>query len=473
MPVAVSDNDHINLQKNWESVLGLIEIQIGNRADFDAYLEETKAKSMQDGVLTVTAKNGFVAAWINQKVKSSLDRLATQVFGFEVKIEIETMAYVSSDVLVREGLAGDYSEWADVHLNRQKTALARDNAAKYPTLRDLTFDSFLRSECNAKAMDAALKVVEGPGTAFNPLTITAETGQGKTHLINAIANRLRENGENVVYLNGEEFVNQFVNETRRGTVGSLRDRYRGADALLVDGIERLAGRTGTLTFFLNLVEYLMSNQKQLVVTFNSAYAMERLGEEITSRLSGGLEIAIDPPDRELKRSVWLRRIAERKLPVDAGIIEDLIDRPARTVREILGGFARVEANYSLGHAAQSTAAPAITRAFVDDALRDRLAAPSPLLLSPETVLDAVATVFEINSSDLRKPGRGSRSVNSARDLAIYVIRNKCGLTTSETGNLMGGRPHSTVLASLNRYSERRKSDQQLAEAERRVERLLN
>ena len=94
-------------------------------------------------------------------------------------------------------------------------------------------------------MDAALSVANHPGSEFNPLTITAETGQGKTHLLNAIANKMRADGMNVICLTGEEFVDSFVKSSRSGNVASVRDRYRDVDALLIDGIERLIGKTGT------------------------------------------------------------------------------------------------------------------------------------------------------------------------------------------------------------------------------------
>lgn len=472
MPHDLSDDNVYDLQKKWKTTLGLVEVQIGNRADFNAYLKDTSPTSLEDGVLRVTVRNGFIAAWIRQRVMRSLRRFAAQVFGSEIKIELETMVYTSSDVLTREGLAGDYSQWADVRLSRHRAALARENARFFPAISDCTFDRFESSECNAKAMHAARSVADNPGTEFNPLTITAETGQGKTHLLNAIANEMRKAKMNVICLTGEEFVDSFVKSSRNGKVAAVRDRYRDVDALLVDGIERLIGKAGTQTFFLGIIEHLISTQKQLVFTFNSAYPIHELREEITSRLAGGLEIPIDPPDLELKRAILRRYATERKLTFRDDGFDFLAERVARTVRDILGNFARVNAEHTLGYAAQSASPPPITSAYVEEYLRDRLTSPVPHLPSPDQLLDAVAEVFVIDADALRRAGRGNRSVSSARDVAIYMLRERCGLTSSETGNLMGGRPHSTILAALDRYSDRRETDSQLTEAERRVERLL-
>ncbi len=290
---------------------------------------------------------------------------------------------------------------------------------------------------------------------------------------------MRQNNLNVVCLTGEEFVDNYVKSSRAGNVDLVRERYRGVDALLVDGIERLIGKAKTQSFFLNIVEHLISNQKQLVFTFNSSYPMLDLGEEITSRLAGGLEIPIQPPDFKLKRSLLNRYAKERHLDLAAEALDYLSNRVTRNVREIIGGIARVDAHLRFSNPTQSATQPtqavavsSVNLAVAIDAVRDRVSAPEPTMMVPEAVLDAVAGVFKIDVEELCRSGRGNRSVNAARDLAIYMLREKCGLTSSETGKLIGGRPYSTVLAALARYSERRQSDPQLGEAERRVERKL-
>ena len=473
MPDAQPHSSDRELQKRWDAVLGMVEVQIDNQADFNAYLADSVATSLDGGVLRVTVRNGFVAAWIRQRVMPGIRRFAAQVFGSEISIALDTMAYTPSDVLVREGLAGDYAQWADVRLSRHRDSMARENARTYPSDPNCTFDRFEVSVSNARALNAARRVVENPGNEFNPLTIASDTGQGKTHLLNAIANEMRKTQLNVVCLTGEEFVDSFVKSSQAGRVAGVRDRYRGADVLLVDGIEQLISKEKTQTFFLAVLEHLISNQKQVVVTFNTAYQIVELADEITSRLTGGLEVRIGEPDFHLMRAVVLRYATERGLgPLASHALDYLQDVTVRNVREIIGGIARVGARTKLGYVAETAGATTISREIFEDAWRDRISEPDGSLLPPDTVFDAVATVFNLSVDQLRRPGRGNRSLTSARDVTIYLLRDKCGLTSSETGVLMGGRPHSTILAALTRYSERRKMEPQLIEAERRVERLL-
>ncbi len=473
MPDAVSDRSESELQKKWNAVIGMVEVQIDNQADFNAYLADATATSLEEGVLRVTVRNGFVAAWIRQRVMAGIRRYAAIVFGQELKIELDTMAYTSSDVLIREGLAGDHAEWANARWNQHRASMARDNARAFPIDPHATFERFEPSVCNERALNAARGVASAPGTEFNPLTIASETGQGKTHLLNAIALELRGKELNVICLTGEEFVDSFVKASQIGGLASIRDRYRGADALLVDGIEQFIGKAKTQTFFLGVLEHLLSNRKQVAVAFNTSHDMNDLADEITSRLAGGLEVRIGEPDVDLMRAVIMRYARERRLnPIATDALDYLRDVTVRNVREIIGGIARVGAHTRLGYAAESSGTATITRAVFEDAWRDRVSAPDASLLPPEAVFDAVAQVFNVTPDQLRRRGRGNRSLTTARDVAMYLLRDNCGLTSSETGTLMGGRPHSTVLAALTRYSERRKSDPQSQEAERRIERLL-
>ena len=473
MPDAKSENSTNELQNRWRTVLGMVEVQIDNQADFNAYLVDTTATSLHEGVLRITVRNGFVAAWIRQRVMPSIRRFATQVFGRDIKIEIDIASYVSSDVLMREGLAGGHSEWANFRWNRHRAAMARDNARIFPGDRSCTFERFEASESNRRALNAAKSVTESPGIAFNPLTIASETGQGKTHLLNAMANEMRAAQMNVICVSGEAFVDGFVRASKNGNVAALRDRYRDLDALLLDGVERLIGKEKTQSFFLELVEHLLSNRKQVATTFNTAYPMNELQDEITSRLAGGLEVRIERPDYELVRSVILSYAKERGLrPLASDALDYLREVTVRNVREIIGGISRVNADTKLGYVSEASSVASISRSTFEGAWRDRIIEPDPGLSSPDAVLDAVAEVVGIDPDALRRPGRGNVRVSTARDLAVYMLREKSGLTSTMTGELMGGRQHSTILAALNRYSDRRKREPQLIDTEHRVEQLL-
>ena len=462
------------LRRRWKTVLGMVEVQIGNEADFDAYLAKSAVSGFSDGVLRVVVQNGFIAVWISQRVMGALRRCAAEVFGREVTIELDTMPYRSGAELARDGLAGDVGEWARTHERRHRESQALESARMFPTNRRQTFERFEVSDCNRGACNAALQVVADPGVEFNPLTLTGDAGQGKTHLLNAIANAARKTRRNVVILTGEEFVDAFVKASRKGNVDILRERLRGAEILLVDGVERLIGKAKTQAFFLHVVEHLMSQQRQVVMSFNSAYPMGELGVEIGSRLAAGLEMRLDAPDEALMRQVLGRFAEERNLRIDDAAFAYLREVVVGNVREIIGGITRADAErrFTAGSAGVAESASPVGYAEIREALTDRLSVPDPSLPSPDEVLRAVAGEFGLDVAQLRRPGRGNRALSTARDVAIYLLRERCGMTSTETGKLMGGRPHSTILASLKRYEARREVDTGLAGLEGRVLRAV-
>ena len=472
MPDAPRERTAYELETKWHTVLGLMAVQIQNQLDFNTYVADLAAESLTGDVLRVAVRSGFIAAWIQKRVMGSMVRIASEVFGRSIKIELVPPDYVNGEELERLGLTGDHRKWAATHLRMHRDNLATENRRLYPTNPALTFDRFASSECNAEALGASKRVVETPGQDFNPLTVIGETGQGKTHLLNAIAIELRQANLNVIYLTGEEFLDSYVKSSAEQKVRPLRDRYREADAIVVDGIEKLLPRKSTQAFFVAMMEHMLANRKQVVVSVNSAHPVNEFTDDLASRLAGGLEVAISPPDLELKRSILEHYSLERRLSLANEALDFLAKRAARNVREIIGGIARVDAHTRLSAQPSVAQSASIDLPTVQEAVKDRLITTSPQLAAPDVVIRAVADALGLDAAALRRRGRDSQSVSLARDVAIYMLRDKSGLTSSETGVILGGRSHSTIRAALRRYSARRVADADLREAERRAERLL-
>ncbi len=461
-----------NAQQRWGAVLGSLEVQIANNADFDAFLAESKATSLDNGTLIVTVRNGFVAEWIRQRVMKCMRRTVNQVFQQDLTIKLVTDTDFNSETLVDDGLLGDHTTWAAASQSRHRAALANANAREFPLCRGLTFDRFCESPANAVALNAALTTAGQDKPCYNPLTLLSETGQGKTHLLNAIAQQMRDSGMNVVCTTAEGFLNNFVQSSRSGNVAPTRERYLSVDVLIVDGIEKLIGKKETQTFFLDVIDHLVSNERQVVVAGNSSHPLHLLSDEIVSRLSGGLEVVINPPDTDLRRALLKQHALDRGVELASDALDFLANRTVRNARELIGGIARVAAHINLTPAQALSAPTVVSRAVAVDAVRNRLTAPSPTLSSPDDVIRATASVYNIPADTIKQSNRGSKNTSAARDLATYLLREKCGLTSSQTGEFLGGRSHSTIIAALKRYSQRRSEEINLMRMEQEAHRIL-
>ena len=461
-----------NAQQLWSAVIGSLEVQIANQADFDAFLADSKAIRVDGDTLIVAVRNGFVAEWIRQRVMKSLRRAVNQAFGRNLSVDLVTEADYGSDGLAEEGLLGDHTTWSAASQRRQRATLAKANAREFPLNRGMTFDRFCESPSNAVALNAALATATNEKPCYNPLTILSETGQGKTHLLHAIARQMQDSGMNVVCITAERFLNSFVQASRSGNVSPMRDRFLALDAFIVDGIEKLIGKKETQSFFLDIIDHLISNERQVVVAGNSSHPLLQLSDEIVSRLSGGLEVVIESPDKELRRALLKRHASDRGVELASDALDFLANRTVRNARELIGGIARVAAHVSL-IPPKTVSAGIVTRAVAVEATRNRLTAPSPTLSHPNEIISAVAVVYDIPADTIKNSSRGGRNTSSARDLAAYLLREKCGLTSSQTGELLGGRSHSKIIAALQRYTQRRSEDINLMRMEQEACRALS
>lgn len=460
-------------RKKWRAVLGALEIQIGNKADFDAFLADIKAYRTTEDRLTLVVSNGFVAEWIRQRTFTSIKRTVYQVFGKNLDIVLKVAADLPAEQDLDEALSGDHHHWSATRMRQHQSNLATRNARDFPLRDEMTFDRFQQSECNNVAVNSARNVAEDLGRIYNPLTVLAETGQGKTHLLQAIAHQARGVDKNVIYINAEVFINDFVTASQDRKVSALRERYLALDVLMVDGIEKLIGKQETQKFFLDIIDHLIANDRQVVIAGNNAHQLKQLPDEVLSRISGGLEVFINPPDLALKRALLKQHSIERGLKLMSEALDFLANRTVSSCRELVGGIARVAAHVSLLRPQPDGDGAIVTRAVAAEAVRDRLTAPSPKLSAPENVIRAVAEACDVDAEKIRRTGRGARKVSDARDVAIYMLREKCGLTMKQTGDYLGGRNHSTIIAALDRYSKKRDLDLALIHIEQEVERILS
>lgn len=465
------DEDDYDIGK-WRTVLGSLQVEMCNDSDFNAYLADTTATLDDNGNVIVEVRNGFVKEWVRSRMIGRLRRAARLVYGNGTEVKLTTPTGPGIDALRATGLADDHREWSAADQRRHRSKLANQNAMLYPVIRNMTMDGFLTSKTNLVAYEACLETIKAPGQSYNPLAIVAETGLGKTHLCNAMAAAMRANGSNVITLSAETFLNEYVEASKSASIPNLRDRYRAADALVVDGIEKLVGKPGTQTFFLDILEHHISQQTQIIVSANSAHPLSDLSPEIISRLSGGLQVRIDKPDTELNSQLIARYAKQKNLNLLPEAIEYLATRAGADIRGLLGSVARVAAEVTFN--AERGSEPAqVTRAMAEEVARDRLVTTSQRLATPDEVLQAVSEAFGVPLQALTQPGRGKLDLSTARDAVIFLLREESGMTAKATGDLLGGRSHSTVIEAQQRHEKRRDTEPPLMQTEAEARRLLD
>jgi len=314
-----------------------------------------------------------------------------------------------------------------------------------------TFDRFVIGRANRLAHGAALAVAELPGEAYNPLFLHGPPGLGKTHLLGAIAQYLREKHPelNVHYTTAERFTSEFVGALRRDGPELFKARYRELDALLIDDVQVLEGKERTEEEFVHTFNALHAAGKQIVLSSDRPpEALSRLAERLRDRFRWGLQVELEPPDLRTRIAVLWRLASDRQgsLP-DPEVLREIATRTPENVRVLEGAMTRVLAVGSL--LSEPLSMPLVRRALDRGGSLPPPARPTPTLAA---IQEAVCRLHGLTADELLSPRRSPR-VAHARQLAMYLAKEMTSLSLAEIARSFD-RDHSTVIHAIRSVTAR-------------------
>ncbi|OJV32077.1 chromosomal replication initiator protein DnaA [Sphingomonas sp. 67-36] len=316
-----------------------------------------------------------------------------------------------------------------------------------------TFDSFVVDASNKVAFNAA-RALAAPGPVrFSPLFLHSGTGQGKTHLMHAIAHEFlaAQPDARVMFMSAERFMFDFVAALRARDTFAFKARLRGCDLLLIDDLQFIAGKDSTQEEFFHTVNEIMAAGKRLVISADRCpQALDGIESRIVGRMAIGLVADIKAPSLELRRAILDRKLAD--LP-DARVPREVLDmlagRIRTNIRELEGALNRVVAYAQL-------TGDAIDLDFAISVLGDVLRGGQRRVTIDE-IQKAVSAHFELKPIDLVS-ARRARAVARPRQIAMYLAKRLTTRSLPEIGRKFGGRDHSTVIHAVRRIEELRDSD---------------
>jgi len=318
---------------------------------------------------------------------------------------------------------------------------------------EYTFDNFIVGDSNKFAHAAALAVANNPASTYNPLLFYGPSGLGKTHLMQAIINKLFERSPdlNAIYVNGEDFTNQLIEAISRQKNVEFREKYRKADVLLIDDIQFIAGKESTQEEFFHTFNALYRDHKQIILTSDRPpKEMVVLEDRIRSRFEQGLMADIQEPDYELRLAILKKKAESMNLHIDDNILAYIAEKLQSNIRQLEGIIKRISATHLLDGAT-------IDMNLVRTLLPMFQQETESVDVTVEKILNAVQTRHDVSRADIIGKDR-QKPIANARNLAMYIIRQVLGLSNKSIGEIFGNRDHSTVISNLKAAERLIKSD---------------
>jgi chromosomal replication initiator protein len=435
----------------WNRCLRVLESELPEQ-QFNTWVRPLQAIQL-DGELKLLAPNRYVIEWLGQ---NSLPRIRELVRAFsddpalEVVLDVGTRAGVPAPVVAVNG-AHEPGAGSPVRRRLGPSVLGA------PINSGFTFDSFVEGKSNQLAKAAAIQVAGNPGKAYNPLFIYGGVGLGKTHLMHAVANKLKERNSEarLAYVHSERFVSDMVKSLQHNTINDFKTAYRSLDALMIDDIQFFAGKDRSQEEFFHTFNALLESQQQVILTCDRyPKEVDGLEERLKSRFGWGLTVAIEPPELETCVAILMSKAAAALVDLPEEVAFFVAKRIRSNVRELEGALRRIVAT------SEFTGRP-ITLDLVKEALRDVLALQEKLV-TVENIQKTVAEYYKIRIADLLSKRR-SRSIARPRQVAMALATELTNHSLPEIGDAFGGRDHTTVLHACRRVKELRETERRIGE----------
>ena len=449
----------------WIRILGALEKKI-NRQSFETWLKPTRFSRVVGKTLYVripSAQFEHIGDKYADLIEEAIERLALDIDT----VEFEAPAAELPPRLREDGgfapvpshSANAPRSGAGNGTGRTAAPGAEEARFDWNTAAQLNpryqFDGFVAGSGNQFALAAAAAVAERPSKAYNPLFLYGGVGMGKTHLMHAIGHEVKRRLPHaaISYVSGEKFVNELIDSLRYNKMTSFRDKFRSVDVLLVDDVQFLAGKERMQEEFFHTFNALHEESKQIVLA--SDRPPKELGDiedRLRSRFEWGLIADIQPPDLETKVAILQRKAEAEHTTLPADVALFIASNVRTNVRELEGALIRVVA-WCSHHAVECSLAVAqqCLKQFIDTQVRK---------ITIEAIQRAVAEQFGMRVTELKQKNN-SRQIVVPRQIAMYLAKQMTEASLPEIGRQFGGKHHTTVMHSIAKIDEQRRSDKDL------------
>ena len=419
-----------------EIVNKMHEIIKGQMLDFlyDSFISVLHFESINGNHITFSCEYGYEKTTAESRYSDLILNTLKQITNRDMDFSIHALDGQSPEQKVISNTKPDKDE-EEVDYSR------------YSLNPKYTFDTFVVGNNNNLAHAAALAVADNPAKTYNPLFIYGGVGLGKTHLMQAIGNRILKNNRNmnVVYVTSENFTNQLIISIKDLKNDPFRNKYRNADVLIIDDIQFIAKKERVQEEFFHTFNTLYENGKQIIISSDKQPRdIQFLEERLKSRFEWGLLADISNPDYETRAAILRKKAQDEGIIIDNEIIADIATKIDSNIRELEGVFNKIVARASLTHIP-------ITIELAENVINEFISKKEKVI-SSEFIQDVVAKYFSIDKKELAGTKR-SNDIARPRQIAMYLCREVANMTFPQIGIDFGNKDHSTVMHAYKKIEK--------------------
>ena len=446
--------------REWDRVKLRLKREFGDSA-YKSWVRPIAFDSLDNESVRLSVPTRFMRDWV---LTHYAERIRTLWAGENPKVRRVRIDVDANKLGDRELTSKNReSNYAQQFSGKQ---VSIQDALSAPLDKRYTFEEFVVGKPNEFAYAAAQRVADSDKVSFNPLFLYGGVGLGKTHLMHAIAWRikLRSPNRRVVYLSAEKFMYSFIRALRNKDTVSFKEQFRSADVLMIDDVQFISGKDSTQEEFFHTFNALVDQGRQIVISADKSPSdLEEIGGRLRSRLSSGLVADLHPTTFELRLGILDAKAENLGVKVPRKVKEFLAHRISSNVRELEGALTRLTANVQL-------VGGDITLELAHSLLHDLLKSHERRL-TIESIQKQVADHFQIRLSDMSS-ARRARTVARPRQIAMYLAKQLTSRSLPEIGRAFGGRDHTTVIHAVRKVEELMKADVSFSEDVELLTRML-
>ncbi len=401
--------------------------------------------SYRDNTVTLGINSELKFDTIHNRYMDQITEKFCSILGFRVEVNL---------IFTGSSTAADQIKSP---VNLPKPTPAAKPKADLPNYNfEYTFENFIVGSTNKFAHAACFAVANNPATNYNPLFIYGNSGLGKTHLLYATINRMKQNNPDIkiIYTKGEDFTNQMISCLAGKTMEDFRDKYRTCDVLLIDDIQFIAGKISTQEEFFHTFNALYEERKQIILTSDRPPRdIKTLEDRLKSRFEWGLIADIEPPDLELRIAIIKKKAEQVNVNIPDEVLTFLGENLRSNIRQIEGAIKKLAALTFLS-------GKTITMEVARECISDLLEGAEPVSITVDKIFTAIFNKYKISKEDLIGPKR-NKEIANARHASIYLIREMTEMSFPNIAKIYN-RDHSTIISSYNTTYQKAQFDSMFA-----------